>query len=230
MNTFSAILLIVIFILLVSDVFFLWKIYNGIKRKKKYIPDEKYFELKYNINLLKAVSAILIFLIGFLGFNSYNNISENLSKGFTDKFKKQNKRIDSLTTKLFSYERFVDSLKVEESETVENLDGINRKFRSINNKLEANKKALKYTTKVYVVENLKVYFDREVQAFWFKDMTTINGEKLPKFNKKPMVTLQGKTVRFRIIGLTQDYIKLYAGSYATDDKFEYFDMWIAEPN
>ena len=231
MNTFTNILLVVIFVLLISDVFFLWKIYRGIGYRKNHLPDERYFELKYNINLLKAASAILIFLVGFLGFNSYNNISENIDKDFSEKFDKQNKRIDSLTIKLSNYESLIDSLNVEESETVETLDEINRRFKSINNKLEANKEALKYTTKVYVVDNLKINFNNREQIFRFKNMTTINKERLPKFQKKPMITLQGKSAVFDILEITKEYIKLDLMTYSpNDNNFELFEMWIAEPN
>lgn len=52
MNTFTNILLIVILILVISDVFFLWRIYKNIKTKKKLLPDERYFELKCNTNLI----------------------------------------------------------------------------------------------------------------------------------------------------------------------------------
>jgi hypothetical protein len=220
---------------MISDVFFLRKIYKGINRKKKYIPDEKYFELKYNINLLKAVSAILIFLIGFLGFNSYNNISDNLTLDFIERFKKQNKRIDSLTTKLSDYKGFVDSLKVEENETVENLDEINRKFKSINNKLQKNQESLKYTTKVFVVKGLKYVCNENINRLYFRDLKTFQNEKLPKFTTSPLVVLQGKRTHMEIWNITKDYIEVLSNMGVWDEdnpdpKFLYFDMWIAEPN
>lgn len=119
MSTFTTILLIIIFVLIVSDVFFLWKIYRNVGRKKNRLPDEKYFELKYNINLLKAASAILIFLTGFLGFTAYGDIINKVEEDFSGKFSKQNTRIDSLSQILSRYEDFIESLELRKNESVE---------------------------------------------------------------------------------------------------------------
>lgn len=239
MNTFISIMLIIILVLIISDVFFLWRIFKNIGKKKKNLPDEKYFELKYNINLLKAVSGILIFLVGFLGFNSYNNISENIDKDFSEKFERQNRRIDSLTLKLFNYESLVDSLKIEEGEAVKNINDINRKFISIDNKLNLNQEALKYTTKVFVINDLKypggATTERD-KAFtiFFKDLKTNYNEGLPKFKSSPMVILQGKGIILDVAEITEDYVRINAMDtfpYENDNNnFYYFDMWIAEPN
>ncbi|NJX14085.1 hypothetical protein [Tamlana crocina] len=242
MNAFISIMLIIILVLIISDVFFLWKIFKNIGKRKKGLPDERYFELKYNINLLKAVSAILIFLVGFLGFNSYNNITENIDKDFSEKLEKQNARIDILTTKLRNYESLVDSLEVKEGESVKNLGEINQQFVEINNKIKQIQEDLKYTTKVYVVRDLKFYPSlrvgsrKESQTYWFKEMSTIYGERLPKFKSKPLITLEGKSINLDIAVLTKDYIKIGSGlehGYDEDEpdpEFYYFDMWIAEPN
>jgi hypothetical protein len=241
MNTFNSILLIVILVLIVSDVYFLRKILKNLDKKKRDLPDERYFELKYNINLLKAVSAILIFLIGFLGFNTYNNISENLNKTFTDKLNTQNKKIDSLINLVSDYEENIESLKIEEGESVKNLGEINQKFRIITDKLKNNQEALKYTTKVYVINNLKFPADKfgaPIQEDDFKirfeDLKTINGESLPKFKTKPMVMLECRGLLLDIIETTNEYVKIGSGigsGYGGENpEFYYFDMWIAEPN
>lgn len=189
--------------------------------------------------MLKAISAILIFLIGFLGFNSYNNISENIDKDFTKKLDEQNKRIDSLKSQLSNYENLIDSLKIEEGVAVKNISDINRRFVSIDRKLSRNNEALKYTTKVYVVSNLK-YPKRTISqsrddphTIKFENLRTIYGEKLPKFKSKPMLVLQGKSAEFTVIDLTKEYVKIEIStniSYGNKSNFFYFDMWIADPN
>ncbi|MEL0455228.1 hypothetical protein WJN01_03225 [Flavobacteriaceae bacterium SZ-1-7] len=253
MNTFISIMLIIILILIMSDVFFLWKIFKNIGKKKKELPDEKYFELKYNINLLKAVSAILIFIVTFLGFNSYNSISENLEEDFTKKFKIQNDKIDSLGNVISDYEKSVELLKMEEGESVENLADINQKFRIINNKLNQHNESIKYTTKVYVVRDIE-FPKRQVgnpviqEAFmlYFKDLKTIYGEELPVFKSKPMVVIQGKeTLLLDIVELTKEYIRIGSvrvsqdnyldledgnATWRVESKSYNFDLWIAEPN
>lgn len=81
-------------VLIISDVYFLYKIFKTARLKKKSLPDERYFELKYNINLLKAVSAILIFLLGFLGFTTYRDITTIVESDFEERFNKQQERIN----------------------------------------------------------------------------------------------------------------------------------------
>jgi len=212
MNTFYTILLIVIFVLLVSDVYFLWKIYKNIGAKKKSFPDEKFFELKYNINLLKAVSEILIFLIGFLGFTTYGDILNNFENNFSQRFEVQNTKIDGLTHILSKYEKSVDSLKFSENESVENLDDINRKFQIISKKLNKNKETLKYTTKVFVTNNLvfKIKNDgNNIQRYWFSKMRTIDGDRLPVFDRPPLIITQAKGgMGFFIHEVTKDYVEL----------------------
>ncbi len=255
MKTFTSILLIVIFILVISDVFFLWKIYKSIKSKKKHLPDERYFELKYNINLLKAVSAILIFLISFLGFNSYNNISENMNKDFSKNLEKQNDKIDDLTKKLSDYIYLVDSLKVEEGESIKTLGEINQQFGRINKKIKNSEETLKYTTKFYIVNDLKFPRNKiheqvknETLTLYFKNLTTVYNEKLPFFKFKPLIVLQGRGISLDVVEVTKDYVKVssheeyqyieldkgrkFNNAYyeSGDSKFYYFDMWIAEPN
>lgn len=234
-------MLIIILVLIISDVFFLWKIFKNIGKKKKRLPDERYFELKYNINLLKAVSAILIFLIGFLGFNSYNNISDNLEQNFTKTFEEQNARIDSLGNLISDYEKTIEFLKIEEGESVENISEINQQFSLINSKIKSTQEALKYTTKVFVVNNLKFPANKfgapEAEdnfKILFKDLKTINNENLPKFKTKPMVVLECKGLLLDVLELTKEYIRIGSGigsGYGGENpEFYYFDMWIAEPN
>ncbi len=240
MTTFTVILLIVILILTASDVYFLWKIFRNINARKKTLPDERYFELKYNINLLKAVSAILIFLIGFLGFTTYQNIVDNVENDFSLRFNEQNIRIDSFSMTLSNYEKFVDSLNLETYESVENLGDINRKFQAINKKLAQNEASLKYTTKVYVIHDLIYPANQgeELPKFEFKNMRTIYGENLPKFKEAPLIITQVKDgLGFYIGSITKDYVSLGIQSSVIrlsnkgiSQPSYTFDMWIAEPN
>ncbi len=240
MNTFSTILLILIFILIVSDVFFLWKIYRNIGKKKKELPDEKYFELKYNINLLKAVSAILIFLIGFLGFTTYNELVDSVENDLTYKLDKQNIKIDSLSRMLLTYEKVVESLELRKNETVDNLIDINREFKLINNKLTQNQLALKYTPQIFVVRNLE--YDEKVEdskdektyrglRYYYSDLKTIYNEDLPKFKIAPLLNIQGNNSEFLITKNTSDFFELLVTMTNSDlsqpnvTKYK-FDIWL----
>lgn len=184
MSTFTTILLIVILVLIASDVFFLYNIFKGIGKKKKSLPDEKYFELKYNINLLKAVSAILIFLLGFLGFTTYKDITSIVESNFEEKFSIQDEKIKTLDSIVKNYEDIVESLKSEEGKSIENLDDIRREFSVINKKVTQTQVGLKYTPQIFIIRGIPATNENKGQVVYFKNLKTIDGKSLPKFKTR----------------------------------------------
>src|SRR5690606_37617796 len=105
------ILLFIIIILLIGDFFFLRKIYNFSKKRKQIATDEKYFELKYNINLLRAISAILIFTIGFFGYSSYKDLKNKLNSDLEESTVKQNDKILKIGQNIEFLKKDIDSLE-----------------------------------------------------------------------------------------------------------------------
>nr|WP_299071387.1 hypothetical protein [uncultured Allomuricauda sp.] len=235
--------MIIILVLIASDVFFLWKIFKTIGSKKKSIPDERYFELKYNINLLKAVSAILIFLFGFLGFTTYKDITKIVESDFEKKFEMQQRRIDKLDSIVKDYEETVKVLKVEEGKSVENLNDVQREFNIINKKISNAQENLKYAARIYVVKDLE-YIKKEKQLisegvlkFYFDEMITSKGEKLPKFKERPIIAIQtiSNGSSLAITQVTKEFVEVILSyrlvSRSNNDLITYkFDVWIAEPN
>jgi len=226
MSTFTIILLIVIFILIVSDVYFLWKIFKSIGKKKKSLPDERYFELKYNINLLKAVSAILIFLLGFLGITTYQDITSIPESDFEEKFSVQDEKIKTLDSIVKNYEGLVESLKSEEGKSIENLNDVKREFGLINQKINSTQNALKYTPQIFIIRNIPVEPDKErvTQTIYFNKLRTIDGKKLPNFKKPPIINIQGLNVVSVVDEITSEYFKLLH-TIESDGKQE-LDLWL----
>lgn len=214
MTTFATILLIVILVLITSDVFFLYKIYKNIDKKKKGLPEEKYFELKYNINLLKAVSAILIFLIGFLGFTTYGEIEKNVEENFSEMFSMQNSKIDSLSQVLSEYEDFIDSLELRKNVSIENLDDVRREFGTINRKVSQTQEALKYIPRIFLIKNILYDGNKESREigkgvrFNYNILRDIYGEKLPVFKSPPMVIIGGNNAEYSINENTNMYFDI----------------------
>lgn len=214
MSTFTIVLLIIIFVLIASDVFFLWKIFKSIGSRKKSIPDERYFELKYNINLLKAVSAILIFLLGFLGFTTYQDITKIVESDFDEKFAVQQQRIDKLDSIVANYEEMVKLLKSEEGKSIENLNDVKREFGIINSKVAKTQDALKYVPRIYVIRNILFDLNKADRKsgngvkFFYKDLRDIYGEKIPKFKNPPIVLFQGEGANFVMNENTEEYFDI----------------------
>ena len=94
--------------------------------------------------------------------------------------------------------------KIEEGEAVKNLNDINRKFINIDKKLSFNQEALKYTTKVFVVKDLVISYERDVQRFYFNKLKTFKNEKLPEFKTTPLVVLQSRYSSIRIIKINNN--------------------------
>lgn len=243
MSTFTIILLIIILVLISSDVFFLWKIFKDIGKRKKSLPDERYFELKYNINLLKAVSAILIFLLGFLGFTTYRDITSIIESDFEERFNQQQERINELDSIVSGYEEFVETLKSTEGQSIENLNDIKREFGLINNKVARAQQALRYSSRIYVVKNLEFRRDKDggmlekKTRIYFKNLRTSKNEELPVFEQRPIISIQtisnGSTLA--ITEVTKDYVEIVlnyelASRNGGDPTTYKFDIWIAEPN
>lgn len=199
------------------------------------MPDERYFELKYNINLLKAASAILIFLIGFLGFTTYRDIVDNVENDFSNRFTEQNSRIDSLTQILSSYEKFVDSLKSEAGQSIDNLSDVRREFGIINKKVIQTQRALKYIPRIFVVRNLWYNEEKESKEmgsgiqYFYDNLKNIHGENLPDFKAPPLIMIQGDGAEFIINENTDEHfdISLFASSGKGQHKGKYkFGIWI----
>lgn len=224
MSTFTIILLIIILVLIASDVYFLWRILRKVGKKKKGLPDERYFELKYNINLLKAVSAILIFLLGFLGFTTYQDITSIVESDFEEKFENQDKRIKALDSIVKNYESLVKSLKSVEGKSIENLNDIKREFGLINKKVSQTQEALKTTPQIFIVKNVVISEDE--QKIYFSKLRTIDNEKLPNFKEPPIVNMQCLGADVLVSEVTTEYIEFT--NWVTGKNYDKAncDLWI----
>ena len=73
--------------------------------------------------------------------------------------------------------------------------------------------------RVYMVENLLFGYQ---QKFHFINMSTVSGDKLPIFDKAPLVEIQSLGDRnLYLINLTKDYIVIEGGSSGADDEVRF---------
>ena len=124
-------------------------------------------------------------------------------------------------------------MKSEEGNSIENLKDIKREFGLINRKVSQTQEALRYTPQIYVVQGLKHYYkklDEDSVSFYFKNLITSDGEKLPKFSKPPIINVQGKGSTYYIEEVTTEYVKLNAMFVYEGPDFEMLDLWIVTIN
>lgn len=116
-----------------------------------------------------------------------------------------------------SYEELVESLKSEEGESIENLNDVKREFGLINRKVSQTQNALRYTPQIFVArglvynENTDEMSDKKPfrgNRYYYKNIKTIYGDKLPRFKKPPLLNIQGNSSEFLITNNTLEYFDL----------------------
>ncbi len=235
------VLLFSICLLLLGDLFFLFRIYKEGMKGKKTLFDDKYYELKYNIKLLKAISAILIFAIGFFGYSSYRDLKKSIEKDIYENIDSLNSKNEKIIKRLNNYNDAIDSLEFFKTRLYQIIKENENEMKTINQKVFRINKTLKNNPKIFIANNLKYPFNNDGPLgfhrvdsirFNFKSMKTIFGETLPEFNKIPYINLQGYKADLEIIDITKTSVLIQLTSYFGDGHgnfpdYYYFDLWIA---
>ena len=178
--------------------------------------------------------------MGFLGFTTYRDITAIVESDFEKRFNEQQQRINLLDSIVGGYEELVETLKLTEGQSTENLNDVKREFRTINKKVASTQEALKYSTRIYVANSLIFKTNKNekklVQKYWFKNLRTIYAAKLPVFKTASFVFTQMKKggVSLIIEDITKDFVELRLSQeslmlYDAQLSDHIFDMWIAEP-
>lgn len=215
---FKILILIILLSILASSV---WNIilFRRIRKEIKThngISDiENYLEIKYRIQFLTTIFAIIIFVAGFFGFNSIKGFEDKIQKEIDAKFSKFTTSFDSLTIKK-------DSLSYDYSAISTTVKGIKDKIIWI-----YSKNILK--PEIFIVKNIPVKPKFESQKVYYRNMLTITNEKLPKFINRPVVSISSPSGTIPIINkLTNEYIEFYGTAMTTGEAVElyYVDLWI----
>lgn len=231
-----------ILILLIWDINILHRIYKLGKKGEAFVPDERYFELKYNINLLKGLATLLIFVVGFLGYGSYKDLSKKVGSDINeivtaqkDSISNLNKEIESFKSTIADFKESIDGVVFQKENVTKELASYQREFSKAKEKLESLDKAISQNTKLYIVENLECKFKGEWPdnnfTFYFKNMTTVSDLKLPDFESPPYINIQPKGIELEIIELNKEKIVLACSTLIELDRskepFPSVNLWIA---
>ncbi len=241
MQTFTVVLLLVIFVLLALDVFLLYKIQQSPVTRKRNSFDKRYFELKFELRVIEVVATILLLVGTFLGFATRQEIKGDVEKELRGDLEPLQSELEDLRMQVLLYQSALDSLKSEEGQSIENLNDVKREFNLINRKVNQTQEDLKYNTRIYVANNLVFQTNKEEETktnkYWFKNLRTIYGEKLPDFKTPPLVITQVKEggVSLIVVDISKEYVELRLSQeslmlYDAELSNHNFDMWIAEPN
>ena len=205
-------ILMVLIWLLISEKRILNRIEENIKNIGYIIPDsnEKYYELKYKIQLLTSGASIILVIGGFLGYNSVTSIKEDIQKDLQH-YKVNLQKSDSLLSEL-------DSNKIQiEKELKVSQEALRTSLHETSQlKVELLKLQKQFTPNMqtYIVKGIPYEAGKnpsEKYRVYYKDLKTVDGNSLPNFTTPPVTNIISKGVS-RII-LTENTTEYF--EYAT---------------
>lgn len=236
--TFIYIFLSVILVFVIMSFVSLIKIKKQNNQFNNGISDDRYYELKYKLQFISSVGVIIIAVAGFFGLDKYENFVEEF-KNKTDsldiKLKEYDKKISMLDsniikydTKINAYDNSLKKLDLSKIQFSEAMIASNRGLLQLKDSIDVIKKRNILDKSFYVIDNLKVkntFIPNNgelITRFYFKDLHTIIGDKVPEFDKPPVIFLIPQSLANIVVySLTKDYVEVaYAGYTGFDEKEE----------
>lgn len=225
-NTFFIILLAAIAFLLLWNNLSIERLKKLTKENKAHLPDDKYFELKYQYKYLVFVVLFSSIIITSLGYNSIAEIKNNLFKELSQNAITQNKRTDSLISQridlankniLEAHNKMVATYKAQK-------EYINKTSKMLKEQMDYVHKYVKFVenlTKKMGYNNLYVVRDMEIVrptngriTFSFKRMG------YGPFKKVPTVFIESKYgSKVSLINVTKKYIELKIDKSISDTTY-----------
>jgi hypothetical protein len=186
----------------------------------KKLDDPRYWELKYRMDYLVAITAMGLTVIAFFGYESLQSAKEAVKSEIEVELATIRKDVGNTEKVLADLNLFSDSIRDDVSASgakmrdqinrqVATLKELERKIRSINNRNIVQQE-------FYVVRSLKLPINHETKPgsnrVFFKDMITDKGDKLPDFENPPLVIpISQSTMTINIFNIKTDSFEAYWG-------------------
>ncbi len=187
---------IVIFIFLVWEIIVLRNIRKKLDKSNTEINDSIYFDLNAKFKSIVAIGTFVFFIVGFLGWNSIDNINEDIKDKLSD-VDSLSLSIESINTEVENIVSFIEifnnvargNLEKIISETEQEAKNLSDELQTISNAIKTKQ------SKFYIVKNLKINrneynpIKKKTKKFYYNTLKTFKGESLPKFNEKPILLI-----------------------------------------
>jgi hypothetical protein len=217
----TPLLIILIFALVIFNV---WNLLS-LKELKKYnrsyreLKDDRYYELKYKIEYITTIVVVVIGVGTFFGYKFFEEFKKNATNNLNTVTKNYEIKLDSIG-------KIIDSKKFVLNDYSKMQDSIDKRVKNSDNLLSiltdrinviSNKNIVKQD--FYIVDKLKFLIGIKGGAtFYFKDLLTLSGDKLPTFNKPPfLVVVPENSVEISILRIEKDYFKIDVPSFLSTD-------------
>ncbi|MFD1602995.1 hypothetical protein ACFSJW_07165 [Flavobacterium artemisiae] len=195
------------------------------------ISDDRYYELKYKLQYVSSVGVIVIAVAGFFGLDKYENFVAQF-KGKTDsldlKLKEYDKKLSLLDSsilmydsKISSYDKSLAKLDLGKVKFSKAMIASNKGLLQLKDTIDVIKKRNILDKSFYVINNLQVNNPilpdngKLISRYYFKDLYTIIGDKLPEFEKPPVIFVVPQSLsNVVIVSLTKEYAEFSSYNYA----------------
>ena len=194
------------------------------------IEDDRYYELKYKLQFISSVGVIVIAVAGFFGLDKYENFVKEF-KSKTDsldvKLNEYNKKISLLDsniikydTKINAYDNSLKKLDLSKIQFSKAMIASNRGLLQLKDSIDIIKKRNILDKSFYIIDNIKVKntmvlnnTESGITKFYFKDMSTTIGDKVPEFEKPPVTfVIPQSPAIIQVVSITKDYIEVLLSS------------------
>jgi hypothetical protein len=205
MSTFIAILITIGIGILIYNFYSTYSIRSFFKtsNRRPEINDQKYWELKYKIESLITISSVIIAIAAYLGISTLNDVKDQVTREIKPQvdsitsqiahLKDSLKKVNDTLAKYKSEISFLDSgSKIVKEKLLSSKGGIDKLLLDV---AEISRKN-KIQAQVFIVNNLSINIDNPLGGpsykINFSSLTTSTGDKLPVFNKPPLVVCVAK--------------------------------------
>lgn len=199
-------------------IYFSWNYFN--ERKSRPIwpieKDIRYYELKAKYEFLVATGSLFTIVLIFMGLNTQKDLEiklRNEYKGLLDsaaylkkdvEIKLENSRqtIGVLTDNLAELNRTQENIAQKSTTSLSTFNSLNNQYNQLKNRPILSKD-------FFIIKEISYNEAPEGNRYYFQDIQTIDGKKLPEFKHPPTVLINGSTGgTFGIIRVTTEFVHL----------------------
>lgn len=196
--------------------------------------DDRYYELKYKLQFISSVGVIVIAVAGFFGLDKYENFvnefkikTDSLDIKLSDYDKKislLDSTISKYDNKISAYDNYLKKLDLSKISFSKSMIASNKGLLQLKDTIDIIKKRNILDKSFYVIDNLKIKNalipnnGSGYVRYYFKDLSTIIGDKVPEFDKPPVVfVIPQSGVMLNIYSLTNEYFEVGMSGYNSAD-------------
>jgi len=224
MITILIISVIALIVFNIWNLFSLNKLRTNSNNTEKEMNDSKYYEIKYKVEFLIAFFTVMVALVGFLGYTSYQKIKDEIKSEFDkevvsikEKLKNAENEINSKDSLFNNLVNKTKGVSTDISAFESNIKNQWKNLLLLENKIDVinNKNIIKQN--YYIVPEISYKYDKNKtgwEEIYFRNLITNLNDKLPTFELPPIVIpISGSNVIIEIIDISQE--SFYAGFNAS---------------